>query len=79
MREIVSFVREAGGSDVWVSEGGKHTRIHFTGPNGRKSHLLIHRGETVTTRYAAMIRSQLRRKMAPHNSGRDTAVREIGG
>ncbi|KYK44658.1 hypothetical protein A1D31_36385 [Bradyrhizobium liaoningense] len=65
MREIVTLVREAGGSDVWVSEGGKHTRVHFTGPNGRKSHLLIHRGETVTTRYAAMIRSQLRRKIAP--------------
>ncbi|MEY9404387.1 hypothetical protein ABIF66_004237 [Bradyrhizobium japonicum] len=65
VREVVTFVRNAGGSDVWVSQGGKHTRINFTDPSGRKSHLLIHRGETVTTRYAAMIRSQLRRKIAP--------------
>jgi hypothetical protein len=65
VREIVTFVREAGGSDVWVSQGGRHTRIHFTSPTGRRSHLLIHRGGTITTRYAAMIRSQVRRKIAP--------------
>jgi hypothetical protein len=63
MRDVVAFVRAAGGSNVWVSQGGRHTRIHFTCPEGRQTFLLIHRGNTVSTRFTAMIRSQLRRRI----------------
>lgn len=63
MRDVVASVRAAGGSNVWVSQGGRHTRIHFTNPEGRQTFLLIHRGNAVSSRFSGMIRSQLRRRM----------------
>jgi hypothetical protein len=63
VREIIAYVREAGGSDVRVSEGGSHTRIHFTNPAGSHRYVILHRGSTVSRRYVNMIRSQLRRKV----------------
>jgi hypothetical protein len=63
VREVQTFVRRAGGSNVWISEGGRHTRVNFTA-DGRDTFLLIHRGNIVTSRFPAMIRSQLRRKTA---------------
>jgi hypothetical protein len=65
VRDAITLVREAGGSNVWMSEGGKHTRIHFTTTAGRQTILLIHRGSLVKTRFAPMLRSQLRKKLKP--------------
>jgi hypothetical protein len=62
MRDIITLVRASGGSDVWVSQGGRHTRVHFTTPAGRQTLLIIHRGNRVSSRYVAMIRSRLRRE-----------------
>jgi|GEM_PF-5008024 len=64
VRDIVGDIRNAGGSDVRISEGGNHTRVHFVTPSGARSMLLIHRGTDVSKRYARMLRSQLRRKVA---------------
>jgi len=63
MRDVVTLVRDAGGSNVWVSQGGRHTRIHFTNTEGRQTFLLIHRGNAVSSRFSRMIRSQLRRRI----------------
>jgi hypothetical protein len=62
VRDAITLVREAGGSNVWVSEGGRHTRVHFTTAAGRQTMLVIHRGNIVTTRFASSLRSRLRRK-----------------
>jgi hypothetical protein len=64
LRDVVAVVRQAGGTDVRVSEGGKHTRIHFTGPEGRRSIVLIHRGNAVCRWFPTMIRRQILRKLA---------------
>jgi hypothetical protein len=64
VRDVVAAVRDAGGSNVRVSEGGKHTRIHFTGPEGHRSIVLIHRGTAIGRWFHTAIRSQIRRKLA---------------
>ncbi|WFU42564.1 hypothetical protein QA640_08910 [Bradyrhizobium sp. CB82] len=64
VRDIVGDIRDAGGSDVRITEGGSHTRVHFTTRRGYHACLLIHRGTDVSKRYAGMLRSQLRRKIA---------------
>jgi hypothetical protein len=64
VRDAIAIVRQAGGSDVRVSEGGKHTRIYFTGPKGKQTAVLIHRGTDVCRWFHAAIRSQIRRKLA---------------
>jgi hypothetical protein len=64
LRDVITAVREAGGANVLVSEGGKHTRISFTGPDGKQSAVLIHRGTAVADRLPAILRSQIRRKLA---------------
>lgn len=64
VRDLIGDIREAGGSHVRVSEGGNHTRVHFTTPRGSHACMLIHRGTDVSRRYAGMLRSQLRRKVA---------------
>ncbi len=62
VRDIVAIVRASGGCDVWISEGSRHTRVHFTTETGRHTFLVSHRGNIVTSRHLAMIRSQMRRK-----------------
>jgi hypothetical protein len=61
VRETIVKIRDAGGTSIRISEGGRHTRVHFTGTGGEECTVLIHRGNIVTTRFAGMIRSQLRR------------------
>jgi hypothetical protein len=65
VRDIIGEIRDAGCADVRISEGGNHTRVHFTTPQGRHATMLIHRGADVSKRYVGMLRSQLRRKVAP--------------
>jgi len=63
LRDVITLVREAGGSGVWISEGGRHTRVNFD-MGGEPRLLLIHRGNEVSSRFAPMIRSLLRRSAA---------------
>jgi hypothetical protein len=61
LRDTVAAVRAAGGCEIAISHGGRHTHIDFV-IHGRRETVLVNRGESVTTRYAPMIRSQIRRK-----------------
>ncbi len=63
VREAIAAVHEQGGSNVRVSEGGRHTRIHFTGPDGKRSVVLLHRGSVVSRWFPTQVRSQIRRKL----------------
>jgi hypothetical protein len=76
VRDIIGEVREAGGSDVRVSEGGNHTRVHFMTPRGSHACMLIHRGTNVSKRYTGMLRSQMRRKM---RDAADSVERNLHG
>jgi hypothetical protein len=60
LREIIRMVREAGGSDIRVSQEARHTIVHFS-TGGRQTLLRIHRGDRAASRYVRMIRSQLRK------------------
>lgn len=64
VRDAIAAVHDAGGSNVRVSEGGKHTRIHFTGPDGKRSLVLLHRGSVVSRWFPTQVRSEIRRKLS---------------
>ncbi|MGY8665708.1 hypothetical protein Q3C01_25570 [Bradyrhizobium sp. UFLA05-109] len=64
VRDAIAAIRDAGGSNVRVSEAGRHTRIHFTGPDGKRSLVLLHRGSVVSRWFPTQVRSQIRRKLA---------------
>jgi hypothetical protein len=61
LRDTIAAVRAAGGTEIAISHGGRHTRIDFVSHGGRKA-ILVNRGVSVTSGYAPMIRSQIRRK-----------------
>jgi hypothetical protein len=61
VRETIATIRDAGGSNIRVEEGGRHTRIWFTNADGVECPVTIHRGAIVKSRFAANIRSQIRR------------------
>ncbi len=63
VRDIANAVRKLGGSDVSITEGGRHTRVNFTDRAGNRRSIALHRGGAVSSRYVAMLRSQLRRKV----------------
>ncbi|MBR0879148.1 hypothetical protein ACVMGC_004812 [Bradyrhizobium barranii subsp. barranii] len=60
MRETIKIIRDNGGSDVIVSQGSRHTRIHFTCHDGRRRMLLIPQGHA-KSHIAIGIRSRVRR------------------
>lgn len=64
VRDVVAAVHEEGGSNVRVSQGAKHTRVHFTGPEGKRSLVILHRGTAIGRWFHTAIRSQIRRKLA---------------
>jgi hypothetical protein len=64
LRNVLASILKEGGSKIEIWEGGKHTRIAFTGPDGRRSNVLIQRGTAASPRLPTAIRSQIRRKLA---------------
>jgi hypothetical protein len=64
VRNVIASVLKEGGSNIEIWEGGKHTRIAFAGPDGRRCSVLIQRGTLVSPRFPIAIRSQIRRKLA---------------
>ncbi|MBR0860901.1 hypothetical protein ACVIWV_006001 [Bradyrhizobium diazoefficiens] len=64
VRDVIAAVHDAGGSNVRVSEGGRHTRIHFTAPDGKRTVVLLHRGSVVSRWFPTQVRSQIRRKLS---------------
>ncbi|WP_074448479.1 hypothetical protein [Bradyrhizobium yuanmingense] len=44
MRETIRIIRDSGGSGIFVAQGSRHTRIHFTGRDGRRRVVLIPKG-----------------------------------
>ncbi|UYO50292.1 hypothetical protein KQX64_06880 [Rhodopseudomonas palustris] len=62
LRDAISFVRDAGGTDVRVSHGSKHTFVEFNA-NGRAERVPVHSGNITSKRFERMFRSQIRRKM----------------
>ena len=60
MRETIKIIRDSGGSHVIVTQGSRHTRIHFTDHDGRRRMVVIPQGHA-KSHIAAGIRSRVRR------------------
>lgn len=73
MRETIKLIRDYGGSDVLVTQGTRHTRIHFTSRDGRRLTLLIPQGHATNWRFVAGIRSQIRRRIESSAAGTGAA------
>ena len=60
LRDVVAVITAAGGINVSVQEGGKHTRVLFSNTAGQPCHVSVHKGSN-PKRYEDVLRSQLRR------------------
>jgi hypothetical protein len=62
LREAIRLIEQAGGKEISVREGGRHTHIDFQNPDGERQMASLHRGSDINGRFAGQLRSQLRRK-----------------
>jgi len=62
LRYAIDMIRRGGGDNVAVRQGGRHTRVEFVTPDGKRGSLTLHRGSHQSSRYADSVRSQLRRE-----------------
>lgn len=62
VREIIGCIRNAGGSEITISQGGRHVRLEFKTAEGRKTFMLVHRGSVNRTTYLTMVRRRLRQE-----------------
>lgn len=60
VREAIALIRDNGGTDVRVSEGGNHTFVEFE-VGERRERVILHRGGKVRSRQASSLRSMIRR------------------
>lgn len=60
LKETIDLIRKFGGEDVVVSTRTRHHLVEFTA-KGNRSGVLVHRGAKVNSRFAPMIRSELRK------------------
>lgn len=63
VRDAIASIRDAGGTNINVGHGGRHTEIAFT-VDGRREVMRLHQGSNVSARFERLLRSQLRRKTA---------------
>jgi hypothetical protein len=62
IRELIAEIRKAGGLEIHISEGGRHTHVHFRCCDGDHQRVVVHRGDKVKSYYPGRMRSQVRRK-----------------
>lgn len=62
LREAIRTIQQAGGKDISVRHGGRHTHIDFRNLVGKSEVVTLHRGSVTNDRHADQLRSQLRRK-----------------
>jgi len=63
LRDTIDMIRDAGGSNINIGQGGRHTRVNFE-IDGRTEVMTLHRSGVDNSRSEARLRSQLRRKVA---------------
>lgn len=61
LRDVKDVVMAAGGIDVTIEDGGRHTVVRFLNPQGDPHRITVHKGSN-PKRYEDCLRSQLRRR-----------------
>lgn len=65
LREALNVIRDGGGTDISVTDGGRHAFIEFT-VSGERHRVPVHRGGKFMSYEASRLRSQLRRRGVTH-------------
>jgi hypothetical protein len=60
LRDTVRAILKAGGSNVEIRHGGKHTLVSFVDLNGAARRIAVHIGTRDSFRAEARLRSQIR-------------------
>jgi hypothetical protein len=60
LRDVMDVVAAAGGLNVTIEEGARHTRVCFFNSAGAACFISVHKGSN-PKRYEDVLRSQLRR------------------
>ena len=61
LRDVKDMIADAGGLEIRVEDGGRHTLVHFVSPAGTPGRVTVHKGSN-PKRYEDCLRSQLRRQ-----------------
>jgi hypothetical protein len=62
-RDVLNLIRQMGGRNPTITQGGRHTRVVFTDKSGKRQWLSISRGANLLSHVPARNRSQLRRML----------------
>lgn len=65
LRETLRAIKGAGGTEVEVAHGGKHTQVSFRAADGRRHVVAVSQGTSPSLRAERGLRSRLRRGGEP--------------